>query len=182
MSKEIERQYKIEKMMADEDILLAYRDVITEETVQWLLELTELRLTMHGSGKKIRKRVFNIMVECLQNIVKHADHSNGNMASILLVSREEDAFCVRSGNMVLNEDVAEFEKRMESVNALAHSELRVAYNDQLEDSDFSEKGGAGLGLLDMYRRSGNPISYFIRPMDDVRSFLSLHIRVANAED
>ena len=63
----VDQYFDIDRMMSENELLLAYRDHISEETVQQLLSLTELKLAQSGEEKKLRKRVFNILVECLQN-------------------------------------------------------------------------------------------------------------------
>lgn len=163
--------------MSNQDILLAYRDVITEDTVQQLLDISELKMTMNGEEKKLRKRVFNVLVECLQNVVNHSYQGESNNASIVLISRTPGAIIVHTGNMVDNVDVSKFEERVGRVNELKATSVREAYNEQLTDAQFSVKGGAGLGLLDMYRRSGNPIDYAIKKIDEGKSFLSISVRI-----
>lgn len=163
--------------MAEQDILLAYRDVITEETVQQLLELSELKLTMHGEERKLRKKVFNVLVECLQNVVNHSYRCETDCASILIISKTPDAIMVRTGNMVSNLNLMEFETRVTKVNQLVMDTVRETYGKQLESAQFSAKGGAGLGLLDMYRRSGQPIDYAIHTIDESKSFLSISVSI-----
>jgi len=173
----VNQQYDINMLMTDQDILLAYRDVITEDTVHQILNISELKLTMNGEEKKLRKRVFNVLVECLQNIVNHSFKDEEEQASILLINRTPQAIIVRTGNMVDNDDISEFEDRVSKVNKLVTESVRSAYNAQLSLAEFSAKGGAGLGLLDMYRRSGNPIDYAIQRIDERKSFLSISVSV-----
>jgi len=173
----VNRQYDINMLMTDQDILLAYRDVITEDTVHQLLDISELKLTMNGEEKKLRKRVFNVLVECLQNVVNHSYQGEQDNASILLISRTPGAIIVHTGNMVGNTDISRFEERVSKVNELRAANVREAYNEQLSDAEFSTKGGAGLGLLDMYRRSGNPIDYAIKKIDEGKSFLSISVSI-----
>jgi hypothetical protein len=173
----VNQQYDINLFMSDQDILLAYRDVITEETVQKLLDISEMKMTMNGEEKRLRKRVFNVLVECLQNVVNHSYQGEQDNASILLISRTPGAIIVHTGNMVDNTDISRFENRVAKVNELRASTVREAYNEQLSEAEFSAKGGAGLGLLDMYRRSGNPIDYAIRKIDAGKSFLSISVSI-----
>ena len=73
----IDQYFDIDRMMSEHELVLAYRDDITEHTVQQLLSMTELKLVQSGEAKKLRKRVFNILVECLQNIVNHSEVDSG---------------------------------------------------------------------------------------------------------
>lgn len=166
--------------MSDNELLLAYRDHISDEAVQQLLSITEMKLMQSGEEKKLRKRVFNILVECLQNVVNHADidtDTNHDVASLLLLGRHGEDIFIITGNKILNSKVALFEKKISEINDIQHVEMREVYSEKLGKSTYSEKGGAGLGLLDIYKRSGRKLEYHIQPIDDQVSFLSLHVTV-----
>jgi len=168
-------------MMSENELLLAYRDHITEAAVQQLLSITEVKLIQSGEEKKLRKRVFNILVECLQNIVNHADVetiANKDVASLLLMGKHEDDFFIITGNKILNSKVSLLKNKIAEINAMNHNDMREIYSSKLGESTYSEKGGAGLGLLDIYKRSGSKLEYNIDHVDEEISFLSLHITVA----
>lgn len=164
-------------MMAEQHILLVYRDIITEDTVRFLLDLSELKLKMLVGEKKLRKRVFNILVECLQNIVNHADQGVRDKASIIVLGMKDSRLFIRTGNVIRNSDIEEFELKLNAVNKTGISNIRSTYNMELSLAEFSVKGGAGLGLLDIRRRSGNTIYHDIQHIDEQSSFLSLYVEV-----
>ena len=168
-------------MMADHELLLAYRDQVTEETVQQLLSITEMKLVQSGQEKKLRKRVFNVLVECLQNIVNHSDkRENDDQPSILLLGKHNNEFFIITGNKILNTEIPSLEARLFEINSWDHKEMREIYSSKLDESEYSAKGGAGLGLIDIYKRSGRKIKHSIQRIDEEMSFLSLHITVSNS--
>ena len=181
----IDHYFDIDRMMSDNELLLAYRDHITESTVQQLLSLTEMKLLQSGEEKKLRKRVFNILVECLQNIVNHGEvNSNGEkeIASLLLLGRTDSDIFIITGNRILNSKIPSLEAKIKEINAWEHEDMRDIYSDRLGKSTYSEKGGAGLGLLDIYKRSGNKLEYSLAKIDEEVSFLSLHVTVKSETD
>lgn len=168
-------------MMSENELLLAYRDHITDDAVQQLLSITEMKLLQSGEEKKLRKRVFNILVECLQNIVNHADidtDTEKDVASLLLMGRHEDDIFIITGNKVLNTKLSVLKKKIAEINAMDHDDMREIYSNKLGESTYSAKGGAGLGLLDIYKRSGRKLEYSVEAIDEKVSFLSLHITIA----
>jgi hypothetical protein len=176
----IDHYIHIDKMMSENELLLAYRDQITEMTVQQLLALTELKLAQSGEEKKLRKRIFNILVECLQNVVNHSvqeTDEDRTAASLLLIGRHDSDFFIITGNRIANDRRAYIEEKISEINAWEHAEMREIYSTKLGKSEYSDKGGAGLGLLDIYKRSGKKLRYSIQRIDDRVSFLSLHINV-----
>lgn len=175
----LKQYFDIDRMMADNELILAYRDHVTDSTVQQLLSITELKLMQTSDDKKMRKRVFNILVECLQNIVNHgaSEEKGDRSASLLLIGRHGNDFFINTGNKIDNDKVQSFIDKVDEVNNLVHDNMRSIYSTALDESEYSEKGGAGLGLLDIYKRSGNKLRYDVQPIDDRVSFLSLHIRI-----
>lgn len=169
-------------MMSDNELILAYRDHISEETVQQLLSITELKLVQSVGEKKLRKRVFHILVECLQNVVNHSANSkyDDEVPSILLMGRHENEFFIITGNRIENEEIESFTQKIDEINSWDHQDMRDIYSSKLGKSEYSAKGGAGLGLMDIYKRSGKKLKYQIEPIDEKISFLSLHIAVDNA--
>lgn len=166
-------------MMSENELLLAYRDHISEDSVQQLLTLTELKMVQAGEERKLRKRVFSILVECLQNIVKHSENEGEEVSSILLLGRQRGEFFIVTGNQIANEEVPVLREKIDNINTVEHTEVRDTYSTMLEKSEYSAKGGAGLGLIDIYKRSGRKLEYNIDRVNDAVSFFSLKITVSN---
>jgi hypothetical protein len=178
----VDQYFDFDRMMSENELILAYRDHISEETIQQLLSITELKLVQSVEEKKLRKRVFHILVECLQNVVNHSARSEPevNVPSILLLGMHDNEFFIITGNRIENDQIDRLTQKIEEINSWSHDDMRDIYSKKLDKSQYSAKGGAGLGLFDIYRRSGKKLRYQIDPIDDQLSFLSLHITVDNA--
>jgi hypothetical protein len=178
----IDQYFDIDRMMSENELILAYRDHINEETIQQLLSITELKLVQSVEEKKLRKRVFHILVECLQNVVNHSaqNESDREVPSILLLSKHENEFFIITGNRIENDQIERLTQKIEEINSWSHDDMRDIYSKKLDKSQYSAKGGAGLGLIDIYKRSGKKLKYQVEPINDEISFLSLHITVDNA--
>ncbi len=50
---------------------------------------------------------------------------------------------------------------MEQINNLDKDGLKDLYKEIIKNTTISEKGGAGLGFVDMARKSGQPLEYSI---------------------
>ena len=179
----IDQYFDIDRMMSEHELILAYRDHISEETIQQLLSITELKLVQSVGEKKLRKRVFHILVECLQNVVNHSaeQESEDEVPSILLLGRHNNEFFIITGNRIENDQIDKLRQKIDEINSWNHDDMRNIYSKKLDRSEYSAKGGAGLGLIDIYKRSRNKLKYQIEPIDDQISFLSLHVTVDNTE-
>ena len=98
------------------------------------------------------------MIEVFQNIVRHGED----------VEESKDCFGVRciadglhiySSNYINEKAYTFLNSKLKEINKLSSEELKSLYMEILESTELSEKGGAGLGLIDMARKSGNSIQH-----------------------
>jgi hypothetical protein len=81
------------------------------------------------------------------------------------------------GNYIKNEAVRELRERIDKINELDYEELKKLYRFKLENGSFHAGGGAGLGIIDIARKSGTKISYNFEVINTSYSFFSLNIAV-----
>ncbi len=161
--------------MDKEDIILSYRGEITESLLSSIYELAESKIG--NEDVKRKKKLFNILVECLQNLFHHSDVPE-NEASFFAIGRGKgNTFRVVTGNAISREKVEPLKTKMEKINSMKPEELKTFYQENLDSSEFSQKGGAGLGLIDIARKSGNKLEYNFQPVSDKHSFFTLSVTI-----
>ena len=108
--------YDLHQMMAANKVILIYEGDFTQETTKSILTMAERNLESSGEDSGIKKKIFNVMVEALQNIVKHGEESNGqeagHHAAIFLIGHEKSQYSIMSGNPVKNENLASLKKAL----------------------------------------------------------------------
>ena len=55
------------------DVLMAFKGSISSELISNVLEVVESRLDEYDESSKIRKKVYNVLVESLQNLYHHIE-------------------------------------------------------------------------------------------------------------
>jgi hypothetical protein len=175
--------YEYYKSMQSKNIVLAYKGNISEELFNSLLQIAENKLGKIELKYKTRKKVFNILVEILQNVFHHIDgeeeEENQDLLSIVfLLSKYETDYKIITGNHILQSKVDELKSKIDFINAMNEQELRSVYRQTLYKGDISEKGGAGLGIIDIARRSGEKINYSFKKVDEFYSFFSLEVKIS----
>jgi hypothetical protein len=118
------------------------------------------------------------MVECLQNISKHADDFADNDflysgRGIFMVSKGELEYTVTTGNAIDNSKREELTNMLETINSMEKEELNELYKKQIKEGRLSDKGGAGLGFIDIKRKTGKSLEYHFLPINDNISFFLL---------
>lgn len=174
----LEFVYEFYKSMKEHEISLVYEGEITHQITKAFTSLTESNMAKEEENNSVQKKVFHVMVECLQNISKHADDFGSNEylfsgRGIFLVAKGKDDYTVTTGNAVENNKIPELKKLLEQVNGLDKDELTELYKKQIREGRLSEKGGAGLGFIDIKRKTGKNLDYHFLPINDEASFFLL---------
>ncbi len=115
------------------------------------------------------------MVECLQNISKHADSLDGkpDKRGIVMVSHGKESYNIITGNVIKNEKIASLKSSLETVNSLNKKGLSTLFKKQMLEGRLSDKGGAGLGLINIAKKTGSKLTYQFKELDDEVSFFIL---------
>ncbi|MES2284219.1 MAG: SiaB family protein kinase [Bacteroidota bacterium] len=112
----------------------------------------------------LKKKLSFLMVECFQNIIRHADkpeiiNATNNKPKMFLVRNIENVFYITTTNLVENSKSTNLTSKIKSINKFTKEELKADYLDVLANTGFSEKGGGGLGLIEMARKSDSKLEF-----------------------
>jgi Family of unknown function (DUF6272) len=180
--------YDLHRTMISQKLILVYEGDFTQETTKSILAMAERNLDSTGEDSSIKRKVFNVMVEALQNIVKHSSEKGmkaGSLVSssaIFMISKEADRYSIMTGNPILKTDVPGLTKNLEHLNSQDKEGLKEMYKDIIKNTQISEKGGAGLGFVDMARKSGEKLEFQFPEIDSDYSFFCLKVNVLREKE
>ncbi len=121
--------------------------------------------------------VFAVYVEMTQNIRHYAKAMNyddlDGAATILVARNSEGHYVVEAGNLVEKPDGDALMYRIDALSQMSKEQLKAAYKAQLHQPRDENGGSAGLGLIDMSRKSFVPLSARLTPVNECRCFFSL---------
>ncbi|MFN8699844.1 MAG: SiaB family protein kinase [Flavobacteriales bacterium] len=158
-------------------VLLSHFGEFNPVKIDHLLRLTESAILEQGDKRQVMKRVYSVLVEILQNMAIHATRDRDNrMYGYVILTRDENHYIIESGNLVMAESRESIARRINELNTLDSAQLRKAYVDTLCNENFTDKGGAGLGMLTLAKRASRPILFRIDPLEG--PFAYLHMTVA----
>ena len=151
---------------------------LTHHLTKAFTSLTESNMAKQEESNTVQKKVFHVMVECLQNISKHADTFGSDDylfagRGIFMVSKGSEDYHVTTGNVIENRKIEELTDMLEEINSLDKEGLKQLYKRQMREGRLSDKGGAGLGFIDIARKTGNKLEYHFLPIDETSSFFLL---------
>ena len=172
--------YDMYQLMSTNQLMLIYQGLFDQDMIKSVLSVTEKKLIQDNADENIRKKLFNIMVEGLQNICKHQLKSEDpSQFPFLVIGKDPEAYNVVTGNMIAIDKTDTVSKKLDHINSLNKDELKEHYKQARLNSVISEVGGAGLGFIDMARKSGNKLEYKFYPVNKDYSFFILYSKVNN---
>lgn len=170
------------KKIDNNNIILVYEGEITHQIILGFNLLVEKRLDDIGEKINVHKKVFNALVELLQNIYNHGDYKyNGENfkagRGALALWHDEKHYHIVSCNIVNNKNIEKLNSLINKTNSLKGESLRDFYKEILANGRISKKGGAGLGFVDMARKSGNKLECKFVEIDSNISFFINKLKV-----
>ncbi len=178
--------YDFYNRMERNNIMLSFKGDITSELLTSILQIMESKLDNMQEEPKIKKKVYNVLVECLQNLYHHmdeqqtTDNTNRIRAAIFMIGKVDSQYNIITGNYIQNPNVAGLKSRLDHINTLSKEELKDYYKQVLDNGMMSDKGGGGLGMIDIARKTGQKLNYNFMPVDDALSFFTLNIKIAQS--
>lgn len=170
--------------LSEGDVILAYKGSITSDLINDILEAVEARLEESNEESRLRKKIYNVLVESLQNLYHHIEpHHEGIQEDldpkfgVLVIRREGEAYRVTTGNFVSVNRIKFLKEKLDKINSLSNDELKDMYKFILNHQKLSAKGGGGLGLVDIARKSGNKLEYKFYNYNEKYYFFNLTIFV-----
>ena len=155
----MELSQRVREIMMEDRLMFVYRGVVTNDNSEAILLLLEKEMEQSELGFVGRKRLFMFVLESLQNVSRHGNGPTGEIMSLVVYSKKDNGYTVTTANVISRDDEDELREQLVLINTLEAKEIRELYRKKLNTTDFSSKGGAGLGLIEMAKKTGNKLDY-----------------------
>jgi hypothetical protein len=175
-------------MLNDNNVNVIYSGPIWANGIDGLAEMLIKRLEFDDLPFTATQAVFSIFIEQINNMMMYSaekDKKNDAEGNLLEISKgvfilgvQGTSYFIQSGNLVTNYSAGILKERIDHLNTLDKKELRRYHKERLKaENDNPESQGAGIGLIEVARRSSSPIEYEFEPHDDERQHFTMYITV-----
>lgn len=161
-----------------------YRGPFTDKIIEKLMLLAESNLKEEPTTLSTKKKLYFLMVESLQNISRHQHISTEEETTehgLFIIRKAQKRYVITTGNLIGKTEVEKLRFQIDKINALSADELKDQYRKTLDKGEISSKGGAGLGLIGMARKSGNKLEYSFREVDEESCYFYLNLSLDDHE-
>ncbi len=164
-------------------ISLVFMGEFNHEITKMFTTMSERELGRKNEQPKTTRKVYHVMVETLQNISKHSDDITGienNIGNgLFMIGNKKNTYYIITSNKVANDKKEDIESALIQVNSLNKEELNELFKKTMKDGKLSDKGGAGLGLIDIARKTGNKLEHNFLPLDEKYSLFILKVEITS---
>jgi hypothetical protein len=171
--------YDLKETVNSHGILISFAGPFSHGIIEELGQAVTRYLEAQALAKASLMDVFSVFIEQTQNVRNYAAkrEAEGNRAldfnnGIVTIGRKGAHHVVCSGNFLKRCDVEPLTARLEQLRNLDRKELKILFKQQLHRERQVDQGG-GLGLIDMSRKSAQPLEYEVRTLDPDYCFFSL---------
>ncbi len=166
--------------MSDNGISIVYLGEFHHQITKMFTSMAEEDMDRKDEQKSIIRKVYSVMVETLQNMAKHSDEITDKYnigKGLFMIGKKDESYYIITSNKVTHDKKMDLEKAIKQVNGASKEELKEMYRKQITEGTISAKGGAGLGLIEIARKTRNKLIYQFLPFDDNTYFFLLKVEI-----
>ena len=151
--------------LEDRNILFAYSGHVSERILAALCDALKHRLTVDHADRAVVRKVFSVFVEQVQNIMRYSAETLPEPPSasppkgVITVGYEDGKFFVQCGNPMKSTESGVLQQRLEYIASLDRDQLKTYYKEKLKEEPETGSKGASVGLVEIARRSTEPLKY-----------------------
>lgn len=172
----IDLAYRLFNRIDDTDFEYIYRGNFSQKISKNLLALAETNVKDSAGRTSLKNKIYFVMVEGLQNVTKHRDKDETDIDGtpdsdgMFAIQKNLGHYYITTGNIVKKNEENTLKPKLEQINIMERDDLTLLRKEILKKGDLSDKGGAGLGFIEMARKSGKKLMFDFEPVNEQASF------------
>jgi len=183
--KQIELAYELTKYIDEDYFEYVYRGHFSENITENILNLSDAKFVSDSEAFAYRNRISYFLIESLQNVIRHQDmpeNENISDEGLLVIQKTNNSVYITTANVISNENIPVLETYLKKIKTLNPEELKAEYQKILLDGVISEKGGGGLGIITMARRTDGHIQFKFKKISEEFSYYYYQIQLILNEE
>jgi len=172
--------FDLYKTLRQADILFCFSGTISQSIVEGLGQTLRTHLERQETSSRATRNVFAILVEQMQNVINYSTENvpgpeeEGSLRyGIVVVGQDNGRFFIISGNYIEEGAAQRVTALLDRMQVMDKDELKTFYRKERRKGHDPESKGAGLGLIEVARKTSLPVEHTILRTDNGRLFLTI---------
>ncbi len=162
--------------MVKEVELLKYKGVLNFEQIGVILDKVQPELDNYSSDTLVKKRIYSVLVEVLENVHNHG-YNNQEYLPQCILTRYDDNFVIKISNVVLNANIEKFKNILDYVNSLSEDEINKSFYGKIKEKTILEESEAGVGIIQIAKKASSKLVYNFKTINDKISYFTLKVTI-----
>lgn len=178
--------YDFYSIVKEHNIIFCYSGPVVQEGLEGISQTLRKKLQADEVEFAVAQAIFSIFVEEMQNILNYSAEKQlfresettvSLSCGIFLIGTNDDGYFLYCGNQILSSDIPYLTEKIEEIRPMSKEELKDLYRRRRRLPPDNGSKGAGLGLIEIARRSGSSIDYKFTKINESCSFFSIYSSV-----
>ena len=172
--------YKLRNQYIQEGIIFSFSGEVSQSILTGIAENLENKMEMLEVKSSTTQNIFSIFIEQMQNVMKYSPpedeevgHFSNMSISVIGFDGAKNKYYVSSGNVIDRSDKEKVIDKISKLNLMDRQELKDYYKELRKSGRYKHDKGAGLGLIEMAKKSTEPIEFIIDDIDEKLSFFTI---------
>lgn len=154
-------------------VVVSFHGEMDQDRVSMLSYTAEHQLETQGARRTSIKKIFNILIELLQNVLLHSATPEIGKPFYFVLAENMDEYVAICANVVNKEAAKKIESTLNEIKKMNEKQLKNHYLEVLSNDQYSAKGGAGLGLITVALKCNNNFTFECIPVNDKVSLFEI---------
>lgn len=179
------KEYLDLQLEVNDMIIMSFKGIITQKSIVELARTVEATLFDFEEEESKIRTIFEVIVEIMQNMLSYSYdsidlgdnryQSTGHMKITLNQAKRE--YSINSANLIDMTKRNVLEALINEANSLDADALKELYKERRKSRRKNHGRGAGLGFLDMARKSKNKLEYDFLPNNEESLSFELSVKI-----
>jgi len=164
---------KIRQVVAKEGVLFSFYGALSQSFVDFFLDSINKQFQYSRADKQISKALIIVAIEAVQNIINytqekitaHAAQCTSMGLVTLGYDKNKGTYYVNASNEIDPNDQERITEKIEYINALDETQKRKYLRQKLKSGEDMHQKGAGVGFIEMAKRSSHDLHYSFEQID-----------------
>jgi len=172
--------YNYKQNLATDGIILSLSGPMSHEMVEGIGRAIRFKIGEDGD-KSTALKVFSIFVEQVENVIHYSVEKIPPKSSmsfgIIVIGKKDGAFFISGGNKMKAINQEKLECHLNKLSLMDKEQLKKYYKERRRAGSEDDSKGAGIGFIEMARKSSQPLEYNFQKIDDEHTFFTIKITI-----
>lgn len=173
--------YDMHISMKENNVLFAFTGDFDMTIINTMTRSIRQKLKEIEPAARVQKRVYNIIVECLESIFRNYQEAQSrnktvNQFAIFTLGKSDDHYYFTSGNYIYNDMIAAVKETIDKINRLSLEEKKTAYRDIITKKEININD-PNLAMIDIAIKSEGVLDYEFQKVNNETSFYIFEIKI-----